>query len=119
MDMPKKTRSAGAIITPEQINQAVEIANGVAPLIRQRDAWLALASNPICGKPGFGFKAAKKFRRKADETELLIRQFDKRIVDFVSVKPRKLQLKLQELLHSEIDNWNQSNPVPTIESISQ
>lgn len=47
--------------------EATELVNQLMPLKVQFDALAERANNPVCGKPGMGFKAARLAQRKRNE----------------------------------------------------
>lgn len=55
--------------TTALIARATELAAEVAALIRQETDLLIIVNDPQCGKPGRGYKAARKARRTLRELE--------------------------------------------------
>lgn len=98
---------------------AAEIVARREPLNRQASGLRAIiAAGPVCGVPGFGYKAIARYRRKLAEIEQQIHAFDSEIVAFLGEDfndiSMKRQLERQEFLIVAAEQWEIDNPLPRI-----
>ena len=64
--------------------RAADLAREVADFIKQETELLILVNNPQCGKPGRGFKAARKARKTLRTLELQHSGFETRYADYLT-----------------------------------
>jgi len=64
--------------------RAAELASEVAALIRQETELLILVNDPQCGKPGHGYKAARKAKRQLVALESQRAAFGERYNDYLN-----------------------------------
>lgn len=63
--------------------EAANLVARLAPALTRFDDLYTRVNNPICGKPGKGFKAARKLRPQLRELEATVNQINAEIATFI------------------------------------
>lgn len=114
-----KTKTTNAAYKARMAAAAAEIVARREPLRRQASGLRAIiAAGPVCGVPGFGYKAIARYRRKLAEIEQKIQALDPDVMAFLGEDfndiSMKRQLERQEFLIVAAEQWEIDNPLPRI-----